>query len=374
MSQLKLRWGVPLLCSIANVATAIVATAIALPATAAEPFSVLALSKKSPAPPWPKGDEKGMANTLGLATTQRCAWHMAQPGAKTYDASHIRSNTMPKSPFSAPYVTKYKPTAGVPFSAHAFNGEQLDAGAEPGQQGTQIDAIGHFAVIKSPWDPKNPFPADDAVYYGGFTQKDVKPTPDSPLLKLGIDKIPPLVTSALVLDARQAVGKGKALTDGQLVTAADIEGMIKTQGLAKRGILPGDMVWIYTGWSDNWQDPDPNTGYYGKAPGLSVDAAKLLGARRIVAIGLDTPFIDPVPAGMLEGKAKPAEGTPPGLPFAIHHHMLTEFGIHHLENMNLAEMARDKVWTSCAMVLPGREKGGAGAAVRPVAIGVPGQR
>ena len=107
---------------------------------------------------------------------------------------------------------------------------------------------------------------------------------------------------------------------------------------------------------------------------LSVDAARLLGARRIVAIGLDTPFIDPVPAGMLEGKAKPAEGTPPGLPFAIHHLMLTEFGIHQLENMNLAEMARDKVWTSCAMVLPGREKGGAGAAVRPVAIGVPGQR
>ena len=59
------------------------------------------------------------------------------------------------------------------------------------------------------------------------------------------------------------------------------------------------------------------------APGLSVDAAKLLGRMRIVAIGLDTPFIDPVADGMLQGKAPPAPGTPPGLPFSMHHHMLT---------------------------------------------------
>jgi hypothetical protein len=200
--QLDWRWGVPLLCM-----TAIAAATVAVPAIAAEPASVLALAKKTPAPPWPKGDEKGMANTLGLATTQRCAWHMAQPTAKTYEASHLRSNTMPKSPFSAPYVTKYKPTSGVPFSAHAFNGEQLEAGAEPGQQGTQIDAIGHFAVIKSPWDPKNPFPADDASYYGGFTQKDVKPTPDSPLLKLGIDKDP--AAGHQCAGARCAPGSGQ---------------------------------------------------------------------------------------------------------------------------------------------------------------------
>jgi hypothetical protein len=28
------------------------------------------------------------------------------------------------------------------------------------------------------------------------------------------------------------------------------------------------------------------------------------------------------------------------------------------------------VWTSCTLILPAREKGAAGAAVRPVAIGV----
>jgi kynurenine formamidase len=48
-------------------------------------------------------------------------------------------------------------------------------------------------------------------------------------------------------------------------------------------------------------------------------------------------------------------------------------GIHHIEHANLAAIADDKVWTSCTMVLPLREKGGAGSAVRPVAIGKPGQ-
>ena len=45
-----------------------------------------------------------------------------------------------------------------------------------------------------------------------------------------------------------------------------------------------------------------------------------------------------------------------------------------LENLNLAAMARDRVWTSCAMALPSRDKGAAGAVVRPVAIGLPNQR
>jgi len=109
--------------------------------------------------------------------------------------------------------------------------------------------------------------------------------------------------------------------------------------------------------------------YYTQGPGLSYDAAQYLGERRIVAIGLDTPFIDPVPAGMLQGKAGPAAGAPEGLPFAIHHHMLSQKGIHHIESAKLDELARDKVWTSCTLILPARQKGAAGAEVRPVAIG-----
>ena len=334
---------------------------------AAEPVKLQRM--KVPAPPWPAGDERGMANQIGPATFARCAWHLQQPGGKAYEISHVRSNTMPLSPFTGPYVTKPKPSSGIPGTAHAFNSETLNEGAEPGQQGTQIDALGHFAVLKSPWDGKSPLAVDEALYYGGFTQKEVKPTADSPLIKLGMDKLPPIVTSAVLLDAKGH--KNGAMKAGELVTAADIQAMLKAQGLARRGILPGDVVYVYTGWSDHWSDPDTAKLYYTQAPGLSYDAARYIGERRAVAIGLDTPFVDPVPAGMLQGKSGPAPGTPAGLPFAVHHHMLTQMGIHHIENAKLDELARDKVWTACTMILPARQKGAAGAEVRPVAIGAP---
>jgi len=73
---------------------------------------------------------------------------------------------------------------------------------------------------------------------------------------------------------------------------------------------------------------------------------------------------------MLQGKSGSAAARHAGgLPFAVHHHMLTQAGVHHIENAKLDELARDKVWLSCTMVLPLREKGAAGSAIRPVAIG-----
>ena len=322
-----------------------------------------------PTGPWPAGDERGMANAVGPGTWLRCSWYLAQPKAKVYEASRVRSNTMPLSPFSGPYVVKPAPTTVLPGTQHAFNMESLTG--DPGQQGTQIDALGHFGALSQPWDGKSDSPADGAVYYGGYKQVDVKPTPDSPLLKLGMDKVPPIVTSAVLLDAKTYVGKGEPMKPGQLVTVQDIQGMLKAQGLSRRGLLPGDVLYVYTGWGDFWRDPDTEKFYYTKAPGLSYDAARYIGERRIVAVALDTPFVDPVNEGQLQGKSGPAAGTPQGLPFAVHHHMLTQMGIHHIENADLGELARDKVWTSCTMILPALEKGAAGSAVRPVAIGVP---
>lgn len=359
---------------IIQMGAAVVAATLACGVMAAEPPDVLTRSKKAvPAPPWPSGEEMGMANAIGPGTWSRCAWHMADAGAKGYELSHVRSNTMPKSPFSGPYMQKFKPTGGIPGTAHAFNGEQLEAGAEPGAQGTQMDAIGHFATMKEPWDGKAPFPMDKVIYYGGFSQEQVKPTTDSPLMKLGIEKIPPIITTAVLLDAKTVVGGGKSMKAGDVVNVEHIQAMLKAQGLSERGILPGDVVYIYTGWGDNWSDPDNEKVYYSMGPGLAYDAALYLAKQRIVALGLDTPFIDPVAAGMLQGKAGPAPGTPPGLPFAVHHHLLSQAGIHHLESMNLGALAADKVWTSCTMVLPIREQGAAGSPIRPVAIGRPNQ-
>jgi kynurenine formamidase len=323
-----------------------------------------------PTKPPAAGDERGMASAIGVGTWLRCSYFLSQPKAKAYEVSHPRSTTMPLSPFSGPYTIRYNPTASIPGTVHAFNGEYM-TGGEPAQQGTQIDALGHFAYLPAPWDGKGEPPVDQAMYYGGYSQKDVKPAPDSPLMKLGMEKAPPIITSAVLLDAKRYVGKGEALKPGQTVTAKDIEGMIRAQGLSWRGLLAGDVLYVYTGWGDYWQDPDTEGFYYTKAPGLSTDAAEYLARKRVVAVGLDAPFVDAVNEGQLQGKSGPAQGTPPNTPFAVHHTLIAKSGIHHIENANLGEMARDRVWTSCTMILPLREKGGAGSPVRPVTIGIP---
>src|SRR5262245_42922629 len=228
---------------------------------ALRPFTIVALlasafaAQAQTRPPWPAGDEIGMANTLGPATWQRCASYLTAPNAKAYELSYLRSNTMPQSPFAVPLRENAKPTVGIQGTKHAFNTDEIASG-DPNQQGTQMDALGHFAVLPQAWDGKGEFPAGEAAYYGGLKQSEVKPTPDSPLKKLGIDKVPPIVTTAVLLDAKTHLGRGNAMQPGQLVTAADIEAMLKAQGLESRGLVAGDVLYIYTGWGDNWKDPD----------------------------------------------------------------------------------------------------------------------
>jgi len=321
----------------------------------------------------PAGDEIGMARELGPETWARCAGHLSNPNAKVYELSHVRSNTMPLSPFAGPFELNYLPSNGLPGTSQVFNMDVLNENANPGQQGTQIDALGHFGYLDEAWDGTSPLSLEGAHYYGGFTQEEVKPIPSSPLLKLGMDRVPPIVTTAILLDARRHVGGGKPMSAGEVVTAQHIEGMLKAQGLEERGLLPGDVVYVYTGWSDRYQDPDTDKVYYSMAPGLSYDAAKYLGEQRVVAVGLDTPTIDALADGQLAGTAGPPPGSPPEMMFPVHYYFLTQAGIHNLENVKLDELARDQVSSSCTIVLPLREKGAAGSPIRPIAIGAPGR-
>jgi kynurenine formamidase len=320
-------------------------------------------------PPWPAGDERGMGNIIGPETWMRCAPFLSDPRAKCYELSHRITNTMPMSPYSKPLTFTTRPTRGMRNSVHSSNMDQM--AGEPGGQGTHIDALGHFGYVPDIWDGNGDYPADQSMYYGGHSQAVVKPTPESPLQKLAVDKIPPIVTSAILLDAKTHLGGGKMLGPGVEVTPRTIQDMLEAQGLQKRGIMPGDAVYIYTGWSAHWKDPDVDKIYYTMGPGLSYDGAEYLASKLAVLVALDNPFTDPVNEGQLKGQSPPAKSMPKGKPFGIHHFNLTQAGVYQIQNAKLDELAADKVWTSCTMVLPLRVYGGGGSLVRPIAIGAP---
>ena len=157
-----------------------------------------------PSGPWEQGDQRGMANTIGAGTWLRCAHYLSQDGARSYELSHVRSNDMTQSPFGVPLVYDYRPTVGIPTTRHAFNGEQIASG-EPGAQGTQMDALGHFAYLDEPWDGQGDFPANGANYYGGYSQSDVKPSAASPLLKLGRSPRQPSPCASIIASMSAAV-------------------------------------------------------------------------------------------------------------------------------------------------------------------------
>jgi kynurenine formamidase len=321
-----------------------------------------------PMPPWPEGDERGMANTLGAGTSMRCAYHLNQRDARVYELSHLRSNDMPASPWAPAMQYEYSSTAGVPNSLIAHHNGAKVTGIS-GAQGTQMDAFAHWGYLDEVWDGEEIFPSDKVKYYGGYTEAQVKPIPGSPLQKLGIDKAPPIITSAVLLDAKTYLGKGEAMKAGQQIHGKDIEDMLNAQGLTWRGLLPGDVLYIYTGWSEHWEKDF----YYNGGPGLSIDAAMFLEQKRIVLVALDNPFTDAINIGQFTGKAEPPSGTPANVGGApVHHQNLAFSGIHQIQNIALAKMASDKVWTSCTVILPIKVIGAAGAPVSPVAIGVPG--
>ena len=141
--------------------------------------------------------------------------HLANPEAKSYELSHVRSNTMPQSPFAVPLRENAKPTVGIPGTRHAFNTDEVVSG-DPGQQGTQMDALGHFAVLPRGVGRQGrvsvrPRHLLRRLHAGRRSSR----RPNSPLRKLGIDKVPPIVTTAVLLDAKAHLGRGNAHAAGR---------------------------------------------------------------------------------------------------------------------------------------------------------------
>lgn len=296
---------------------------------------------------------------LGLDPQARCAVRMALPGAQTYELGHVTTNAMPSSPFAAaPYVMTPSPSLVVPGFAHVANGENW--AGDIGSQGTQFDGLGHFGYLPGPFIPAQGLDLSQALYFGGLTQADVKPTPTSPLLALGMETVAPIVTTALILDLKEYLGD--SMEPGEVVTKAMI------QATLPRPILPGDAVFIRTGYGERWYT-DP--AYYAEGPGLGKDAVDYLGSKGIAVVGLDNPFTDVFQSCQLAfpNACGSTNGADPSLPFYSHHAMLTQYGVHQIQNMKLDEIADDDVEVACAMLLPLRLQGSGSSPIRPIAIG-----
>ena len=313
--------------------------------------------------------QRGMTNLLGVDTNLRCSQQMSNPKAKTYELSYKRTASMPLSPFAGEYKPKFLPEIPWAGSRQVFTMDVLNENVNDGNQGTQMDALGHFGYTDEIWNGDGEADLSSLKYFGELIGKEVKPTPGSPLKKLGIESVPPIITTAVFLDVRKHIFNGKAMKAGEYVTVQHIKDTIKKSNVKDRGILPGDVVLINTGWSDNYQDPDDLGIYYTKAPGVSYNLVKYLSDKQVVGVGLDTWGVDTFAE---DGEYGPERSqNPEGIANPAHHYFLTQSGVHTLENFNLKDLAKDSVDLSCVIILPLMTQGSSASPLRPVAIGVP---
>jgi kynurenine formamidase len=91
-------------------------------------------------------------------------------------------------------------------------------------------------------------------------------------------------------------------------------------------------------------------------PGIGMDAAKWLTEKKVCLIGSDNWAVEVVPSEDADR------------PFAVHQWLLTRHGIYLLENLDLGELAKDKVYEFAFSFGPLKLKGATGSPGNPLAI------
>jgi kynurenine formamidase len=199
--------------------------------------------------------------------------------------------------------------------------------------GSQIDGLGHIGV--------------DWTYYNGLKSADFAAADG--LKKLGVEKIPPIVTRGVMLDMA-AYYNTDVVKEGTAFNVKEIEEVAKKQGVE---IRQGDVVIFHTGWLSLIGKDDKR--YSAGEPGLGVEGAKYLTGKGVVAIGADTWALEVLP---FESKNV----------FEVHQILLAMNGTYILENMDTAELAKDKGYEFLFVLGQPRWRGGVQSMINPIAI------
>jgi kynurenine formamidase len=116
-----------------------------------------------------------------------------------------------------------------------------------------------------------------------------------------------------------AACKKPCLDAGTVIGESDLQAGLKMYNVTLR---EGDAVFVNTGWGDLFQQfPAQNATYNSGEPGISKAAANWLASQKVVVVGADTWAVEVLPGEDQEEA------------FPIHKTLLTDNGIHIIENV-----------------------------------------
>lgn len=263
--------------------------------------------------PFGPNDEVGATNRITPAVTKAAA-------------AEIQTGTVISM---ANVLVDGVPLFGTRFTKTVLTSAALVPGAEYGKNkltymedtylsqshvGTHIDGLGHIGI-------------QDCYYNQTPMGKYVT---QNYLKKLGLENIKTFATRGVIIDAVKVFKdanklksnpncKSDCLEGGTVITEADLQAGLKMYDVTLR---EGDAVFIHTGWGDLFkQYPAQNATYNGSEPGLNKAAAAWLASQKVVVVGADTWAVEVIP------------GEDADEAFPVHNNLITNNGIHIIENV-----------------------------------------
>jgi kynurenine formamidase len=309
---------------------AIVAVGVALLVLAFGPaaFAQTDCKKLVPASPWGPNDQTGATNRVTPAVTKAAAAEIKD--GKVIVMSYPLTDGVPLfgSRFTKTVLTATSLAPGAAFGENELTYME-DTWLSQSHVGTHLDGMGHIGRKDCYYNQ---------IAMGKFiTQNN--------MTKLGLEHLKSFATRGVLVDmvkvfqqANKFKGnpacKKPCLDKGTLITAADIQAGLKMYNVTLR---EGDIVILHTGWGDLFEQfPAQNALFNSGEPGIGKDAATWLISQKIVAVGNDTWGVEVIP------------GENPKEAFIVHNMLLTDNGIHIIENVRTDLMAAEAAATGRA--------------------------
>ena len=198
--------------------------------------------------------------------------------------------------------------------------------------GTHVDALCHA------W-------YDDKLY-NGYLGDTLRSTTGA--TRLGIEKMPPVVTRGVLLDLVRL--KGRVLGPGESIGRADLEA-----AAAAAGIKPerGDAVLLRTGWLEAQKGVKQVD--FNVEPGIDVEAGLWLAEACVAMIGADNFAVEVLPF-------------PQGQVFPVHQCLIRDYGIALLEGLMLDPLVASGRHEFMFVASPLPIVGATGSPLAPVVI------
>ncbi|HWI26349.1 MAG TPA: cyclase family protein [Stellaceae bacterium] len=269
--------------------------------------------------PFGPNDQVGATNRVTSAVTKAAAAEIKTGVVTSMAYPLVDGIPLFGTRFTKTVLTSFATMPGAEFGSNKLSYME-DTYLSQSHVGTHIDGMGHIGIQDCYY---NQTPMGKYITQNG-------------LKKFGIEHIKTFATRGVIIDVVkvfQAAGKLKpnpackrpCLDGGTIISEDDLKAGLKMYNVTLR---EADAVFINTGWGDLFEQfPAQNATYNRAEPGISAAAAKWLASQKVVVVGADTWAVEVIP------------GEEEGIAFPVHKTLITDNGIHIIENVQTQPIA-----------------------------------